>query len=315
MKKQTKVLLATALLTLGASFTSMAATYDWQMVDGEWMCFDEDGVEYTDAFCKYEGDEFYVNEEGVLEGLRWVDDTYYVDFYGRKTKNEWVYTVTDDNEDENWYYFGSKGVLATNDKITWKNETYFVGEDGGLLTGWVEYTKADKGENGAEDIDEAARAIEEGEDFDWTKTYYTDENGALITSDWINVTAPAADEDDDTTYDYYLNEYGRPVKGKKTIGGLTYFFGTDRTMLSGGVGKTGGNYVEAWDDGNDYSLADLADFDEVYFCGDAEQGYAKKDRWTHTVRMQKFRIHSCTYSKITENFTCRAAYLPLQLMS
>ena len=51
MKKQTKVLLAAAALTLGASFTAMAAeTYDWKMEDGQWVCYDEDGDVYDNEW-------------------------------------------------------------------------------------------------------------------------------------------------------------------------------------------------------------------------------------------------------------------------
>ena len=51
MRKQTKiaaVVSAAALLALGASMTSFAASKGtWMMVDGEWYCYDKNGDAYT----------------------------------------------------------------------------------------------------------------------------------------------------------------------------------------------------------------------------------------------------------------------------
>ena len=50
MRKQTKiaaVVSAAALLALGASMTSFAASKGtWMMVDGEWYCYDKNGDAY-----------------------------------------------------------------------------------------------------------------------------------------------------------------------------------------------------------------------------------------------------------------------------
>ena len=92
MKKQTKVLLATALLTLGASFTAMAATYDWQIVDGEWVCYNEDGDTYDNEWVESAGKDYYVGDDGVMLTSQWVDE-YYLDSTGTKTINGWKYLL------------------------------------------------------------------------------------------------------------------------------------------------------------------------------------------------------------------------------
>ena len=75
MRKQTKiaaVVSAAALLALGASMTSFAASKGtWMMVDGEWYCYDKNGDAYENVFCSSNGKEYYVGEDGqlVLSGL------------------------------------------------------------------------------------------------------------------------------------------------------------------------------------------------------------------------------------------------------
>ena len=70
MKKQTKlvaVLSTAALLAIGASMTSFAASKGtWMMVDGEWYCYDKNGDAYTNTFCSSNGKEYYVGEDGQL---------------------------------------------------------------------------------------------------------------------------------------------------------------------------------------------------------------------------------------------------------
>ena len=71
MRKQTKiaaVVSAAALLALGASMTSFAASKGtWMMVDGEWYCYDKNGDAYENTFCSSNGKEYYVGEDGQLE--------------------------------------------------------------------------------------------------------------------------------------------------------------------------------------------------------------------------------------------------------
>ena len=83
MRKQTKiaaVVSAAALLALGASMTSFAASKGtWMMVDGEWYCYDKNGDAYENTFCSSNGKEYYVGEDGQLVRSAWVeyDGNYY----------------------------------------------------------------------------------------------------------------------------------------------------------------------------------------------------------------------------------------------
>ena len=77
MRKQTKiaaVVSAAALLALGASMTSFAASKGtWMMVDGEWYCYDKNGDAYTNVFCSSNGKEYYVGDDGQLVRVSDVD--------------------------------------------------------------------------------------------------------------------------------------------------------------------------------------------------------------------------------------------------
>ena len=91
MRKQTKiaaVVSAAALLALGASMTSFAASKGtWMMVDGEWYCYDKNGDAYENTFCSSNGKEYYVGDDGQLVRSQWVEDgadKYFVNSSGAK---------------------------------------------------------------------------------------------------------------------------------------------------------------------------------------------------------------------------------------
>ena len=100
MRKQTKiaaVVSAAALLALGASMTSFAASKGtWMMVDGEWYCYDKNGDAYTNVFCSSNGKEYYVGDDGQLVRSEWVEydgDQYFVNSSGAKITNDWRLTT------------------------------------------------------------------------------------------------------------------------------------------------------------------------------------------------------------------------------
>ena len=119
MRKQTKILLAATMFTLGASFTAMAAkTGTWVLEDDGWYCYDKSGEAYEDEFCLSNGKEFYVGEDGLLSSSMWVTDyaddaIYYIGSDGSKTTNAWKYLIPHDDEDEDeaWYWFNAKGKI------------------------------------------------------------------------------------------------------------------------------------------------------------------------------------------------------------
>ena len=147
MRKQTKlvaVVSASALLALGASLTSFAASKGtWMMVDGEWYCYDKNGDAYENTFCTSNGKDYYVGDDGQLVRSAWVEDDgnyYFVNSAGQKITNDWRLTAPydDDSAEEQWYYFKSNGKRAEDEKITYKGKTYFFDSEGEMLTGWVQ---------------------------------------------------------------------------------------------------------------------------------------------------------------------------------
>ena len=122
MRKQTKVVAVTsaaALLAIGASMTSFAAT-GWVQENGEWFWYDRDGSRVEDEW-KKSGDDWYwldSEENGAMALDKLIEDdgdTYYVNSTGAMVRNAWVSIVNEDQDDDedpaeyNWYYFQSNG--------------------------------------------------------------------------------------------------------------------------------------------------------------------------------------------------------------
>ena len=274
MKKQTKVLLAAAMLTLGASFSAMAAETKgtWVLNEEGWQYADKDGDYMDNVWAKSNGIEYWVNDDEVLGSNEWVQDDkgyyYYAQSDGSKTMNAWKYLYSFNDEDEEndqyWYYFDAKGRMVTG-KETINGSTYHFNTNGEMLTGWVEEVV-----NGDEKTYEEAT-----ENSAVGSVIYTNENGAVVKSSWINVFPWTEDdgyEGEDEVW-YYTTSAGKVEKNKKKdIAGLTYFFDANGAMLTEWVGKDyAGNFTEI-------DAADSANYAEVYFA-DADYGYAKKNGW------------------------------------
>ena len=292
MRKQTKiaaVVSAAALLALGASMTSFAASKGtWMMVDGEWYCYDKNGDAYTNVFCSSNGKEYYVGDDGQLVRSEWVDydgSYYFVNSSGAKITNDWRLTtpIDDDSADEEWFYFQSTGKMAHDKKITYKNKTYYFDGEGKMLTGWVTYDKDGEGN------------VDEANDFDKDKTFYCDETGARLEKAWIKTTEPGVEDDnaDADDYWYYFKSSGKAQTGKGTnINSQTYLFNKKGQMLTGWVGYTDSNndgeddsYVEI---GGENSNEFLRNYTDAYFCGDEDDGHAKKNKWIKTWRPSEY---------------------------
>ncbi len=274
MKKKTKLtttLCAAAVLTLGASLTSMAASKGtWRLVDGEWMSFDRNGDAYENTFVLSNGKEYYVGDDGLLVRSDWVEyegDYYFVNSAGEKIINDWRYTspYDDASGEEGWYWFQANGKMATDKKLTYKGGTYYIDSEGRMMTGWITAN---------------SDSIEEASAFDEDNTYYLDENGVRLQKAWIYTTAPGADEDDDEENYYYLKSNGKAATGKQNnIKGQTYFFGEDGKMLSGWIAETATDsnaYEEI--DGED-SAEKLTAGRKYYYGGAEDDGHMKKNKW------------------------------------
>ena len=286
MRKQTKiaaVVSAAALLALGASITSFAASKGtWMMVDGEWYCYNSSGDVYENTFCTSNGKDYYVGDDGQLVRSDWVEydgDYYFVNSSGQKITNDWRLAVPadDSDEEEQWYYFKSNGKRAEDEKLLIAGKTYFFDSEGQMLTGWVQESGDGWDEGSTDDVKSTA-------------TYYCDdETGARLEKAWIYTYAPSVDPDDvgsdDDEHWYYLKSSGKVATGKQTnIKGQNYFFDNEGIMLTGWVTKTASNgYTEIWendDDGDGYYDVPLGEYagGTVHFC-DEEDGHMKKNKW------------------------------------
>ena len=295
MRKQTKiaaVVSAAALLALGASMTSFAASKGtWMMVDGEWYCYDKNGDAYTNTFCSSNGKDYYVGDDGQLVRSAWVEDgsdKYFVNSSGAKITNDWRLTTPyeDEGAEEEWYYFQSTGKMAANKKITYKGKTYFFDSEGQMLTGWVTYES--KNNN---------TSVDEDGEFNKDNSFYCDETGARVEKGWVYTTESGVEDDnaDADEYWFYFKSSGKAQTGKATsINGQTYLFDTEGHMLTGWVGFTGADVAQ---DGKNYkyeeiggenSKEQLSNYTDVYFCGDEDDGHAKKNKWYKTWRPEQY---------------------------
>jgi len=208
MRKQTKVVAvasAAALLAIGASMTSFAAT-GWTEEDGTWYYYDSDGNRVEDEWKKSGENWFWLDSEenGAMAVDKLIeddDDTYYVDSNGAMVRNTWVMVVNEDQDEDddpaeyNYYYFQSNGKAYKGNgnslsKKTIDGKKYAFDEDGKMLYGWV----TSEGD------------LANGEDEWENATYYFGEwtDGSMKTG-WHQITVhdPSADKDDD--YDYWFN--------------------------------------------------------------------------------------------------------------
>ena len=283
MRKQPKiaaVVSAAALLALGASMTSFAASKGtWMMVDGEWYCYDKNGDAYTNVFCSSNGKEYYVGDDGQLVRSEWVEydgNYYFVNSSGAKITNDWRLTTPydDDSADEEWYYFKSNGKRAENEKITYKGKSYYFDTDGKMLTGWV-------------NTGDGTSAVNEANGYEAGHTFYCDETGARVEGAWVKDVAPGVSDDDadEDEYWYYLKKAtGKPATGKQSnINGQIYLFNGEGQMQHGWVAATSSDekfvQLDKEDEEQKMSAAGEAD---VYYCGDEDDGHAKKNKWVKT---------------------------------
>ena len=264
MRKQTKlvaVLSASALLAMGASMTSFAAT-GWTQEDGTWYYYDRDGSRVTDEWKKSGNYWFWLDDDGEMATDMLVeddDDYYYVDVNGVMVTNRWVAVDNEDAGDEDepdqyWYYFQSNGKAykGSDNSSTTKFKTingkkYAFDDEGRMLYGWV----SNDGER------------QTGDD-DWTDAVYYlgDENDGAMATGWrlISITDDSWDEDDDTFDEdqdrwFYFKSNGKRYENSdtsdkefvvKTINGKKYGFDDNgRMVVEWNVATTVGTQGEA----------------------------------------------------------------------
>lgn len=156
MRKQTKlvaVLSAAALLAIGASMTSFAAT-GWSEENGTWVYLDRNGDRVYDQWKKSGNQYFFLDENGEMATERIIsvnEDKFYVDANGARVSNQWVSVENAEDVEVGgnavstiWYYLGNNGKAykaASGNTSVVKEITsnkYVFDEDGQMLSGWQE---------------------------------------------------------------------------------------------------------------------------------------------------------------------------------
>ena len=249
MKKQTKlvaVLSTAALLAIGASMTSFAAT-GWAEEDGTWVYYDRNGDKVTDKWAKSGNNWYYLDSNGEMAVDQLIEDGdnyYYVDVNGVMAANQWVAIDNedagqDDEPEHYWYYFQANGkALKQGDSQnvalkTINGKKYAFDDEGKMLYGWV---KADS----AERIDNTDGGAFKDGDY-----YFGGEDDGAMTTGWLlmDITydeatsdyeiAPAFNEDEDQSRWFYFKSNGKKVSSgvdnadetkDKTINGKKYTF-------------------------------------------------------------------------------------------
>ncbi|RGY94466.1 cell wall-binding protein [Clostridium sp. AM58-1XD] len=247
MKKQTKlvaVLSASALLAMGASMTSFAAT-GWTQEDGTWYYYAKDGSRVTDEWKKSGNYWFYLGDDGEMVTEQLIeddDDYYYVNQDGAMVTNGWVAVDNEDAGDEDepdqyWYYFQNNGKAYTSsdnsNSVKFKTingKKYAFDDEGKMLYGWVKENERQSGDDAWEDAE----------------YYLGDENDGAMSTGWrlISITDENWDENDDT-YDedqdrwFYFKSNGKRHYSKnndkllqKTINGKKYGFDNNGRMVT-----------------------------------------------------------------------------------
>ena len=247
MRKQTKlvaVLSTAALLAIGASMTSFAAT-GWAEEDGTWVYYNRDGERATDQWKKSGNNWYWLDSDGEMAIDQLIEDGdnyYYVDINGVMAANQWVAIDNEDAGEDNepdhyWYYFQANGKALKNGNNsnvalkTINGKKYAFDEEGKMLYGWVDETNAER-------IDDT-----DGDAFRDGTYYFGGEDDGAMTVGWLQMditydeatndyeVAPVFNDDEDQTRWFYFQSNGKKVYAKdgdtqksKTINGKKYEF-------------------------------------------------------------------------------------------
>ena len=257
MRKQTKlvaVLSTAALIAIGASMTSFAAT-GWAEEDGTWVYYNRDGERATEQWKKSGNNWYYLDSDGEMAIDTLIEDGdnyYYVDINGVMASNQWVAIDNedageDDEPDHYWYYFQANGKAltnGTNDKVSLKTvngKKYAFDDEGRMLYGWV-------AEDNAERVDNT-----DGDGFKEGIYYFGGEDDGAMTVGWLQMDitydeatddaykeiAPVFTDDEDQSRWFYFKSNGKKIYSEsadetkdKTINGKKYAFDQYGAMVA-----------------------------------------------------------------------------------
>ncbi|WP_349946236.1 cell wall-binding protein [Lacrimispora sp. BS-2] len=287
MRKQTKlvaVLSTAALLALGASMSSFAAT-GWQEENGTWVYYDKSGDTVTEKWEKSGDNWFYLNEDGEMATdvvVEYNDNYYYVDENGAMAANKWVsvenedYGDDDDQPTNHWYYFGANGkafkASTNSSNASFKiinGKKYAFDDEGKMLYGWIgtdgeRKTGDDAWQQGVYycgDENDGAQAV------GWAHLEIIDDAYAYDQTSEGASSYNVFDDENQTRWFYFKTNGKKTTKEKgTTINGKKYSFDADgrmnaewvifeasptkATATSATAGKDGGQgatgYTESW---------------------------------------------------------------------
>ena len=279
MRKQTKlvaVLSTAALLAIGASMTSFAAT-GWQEEDGTWVYYDRDEERVTEEWRRSGDNWFWLDDNGEMAVDQLIeddDDYYYVNEAGAMVSNQWVAIENEnageeDEPDVYWYYFQANGkAYKRSDNATTSlsaktinGKKYAFDTEGKMLYGWVD----------ADDPSERLTGDDAWIEGDY---YFGDENDGAMSLGWRQLSIvddnyegiQPGDEFWDEEQDrwFYFQTSGKKVKADdddtlktKTINGRKYGFDEYGRMIGNWFSEAtvtdgdGTGYVTVKEDGKE----------------------------------------------------------------
>lgn len=252
MRKQTKlvaVLSTAALLALGASMSSFAAT-GWQEENGTWVYYNKSGDKETEKWEKSGDNWFYLNEDGEMATdviVEYNDNYYYVDENGSMVSNKWVsiensdYDGDSDEEPANhWYYFGANGraykSASNSNTASFKvvnGKKYIFDDEGKMLYGWVnnegERVTGDAAWKGEDGLYYLGDENDGAQTLGWKSIDIVDEE---YNSDSKGYSSSNVFDDENQTRWFYFQSNGKKVRSKdgKSIDGKKYSFDDDGRM-------------------------------------------------------------------------------------
>jgi glucan-binding YG repeat protein len=277
MRKQTKLAVgvsAAALLAIGASMTSFAATRGWVNEGDAWYYYDNNGDYVTDKWKTYNGNSFYLGDDGYMltnELVEYKDNYYYVDANGAMVKNTWVAIAADDDETEDvdyrWYYFGPAGKAYTKMNKTINGKKYSFDDNGKMLFGFSD----ENGELLNEDVDDPILHC----------MYYfgSNDDGARY-SGWLKYEDGFEDDsyDDDDYYWFNFASDGKKRSGKsKKINGKWYGFDDNGVMVT--------EFTDG--KGTDTSLTAT---NSKFYSDNLEDGSLQKSAWIRTSMPDEWNV-------------------------
>lgn len=205
----------------------------------------------------------------------------YVDDEGNPAVSRWIY----EDQENVWYYLDEKGLRASGRREL-AGETYFFGEDGKMLTGWVSCPRGETPEPYTGTLDE--------EDI-----YFCHEDGRMA-SGWVDTYSPeqsvfdereifeGVQEDEYHTNRYYFTEKGRLSRGeKKTVDGRRYIFGEDAACMTGWIYDRGegaaDRYLQVDTDSPDGDKDLCREAPENLMYGSREDGSLAAGQWVDAI--------------------------------